>query len=93
MLHTMIVILLVVMAFSAVYMGARLVFNLNGNVDRKLARRRAVLELKGQRSGDLAFADTQSFGPIFYRIVGGVIGLTGLFLLALLAIGATRPFR
>ncbi|MFG1670882.1 hypothetical protein [Streptomyces sp. Y7] len=52
-------------------------------MEATLARRRAVLELKGRRTGDLSLADTESLGPWFFKLIGGVIAVGGLALLAL----------
>ncbi|MEU9744886.1 hypothetical protein [Streptomyces niveus] len=67
-------------------MGARWAFNLGGAVDSAMQRRRAVLELKGQRSGDLGMASNDSIGPSFFRIIGGVVAVGSLVLLALSSI-------
>ncbi|MBN0048189.1 hypothetical protein JS756_29585 [Streptomyces actuosus] len=78
-----VLIFLATFAAAGVYMGARWVFNLHGAVDKALARRRAVLELKGQQTGNLSLADTESLGPWFFKLVGGVLGVAGLILLAI----------
>ncbi|MET9386616.1 hypothetical protein ABZY09_37615 [Streptomyces sp. NPDC002928] len=80
---TGVLIFLAALAAAAVYTGARWAFNLRGAVDSTLARRRAVLELKGQRTGNLSLADTESLGPGFFKFMGSVIALAGLVLLAL----------
>ncbi|WP_189712854.1 hypothetical protein [Streptomyces phaeofaciens] len=74
---------------AAVCIGARWAFNVRGAVDTTLARRRAALELMGQRAGDLSLADTKSLGPGFFKFMGGVITVAGLALLALSLILAT----
>ncbi|MER5755982.1 hypothetical protein [Streptomyces sp. NPDC002088] len=86
---TGVLIFLAAFGAAAVYMGARWAFNLRGAVDVTLARRRAALELKGQRTGDLSLADTESLGPGFFKFFGGVIAVAGLAVLALSMILAT----
>ncbi|MGW1885554.1 hypothetical protein [Streptomyces sp. NPDC001970] len=80
---TGLLICLAAMGAAAVYGGARWAFNLRGAVDATLQRRRAVLELKGQRSGDLNFADNNHVSPWLFRLAGGVMGVAGLALLAM----------
>lgn len=86
---TGVLIFVAALGAAAVYIGGRLVFNLRGAVDATLARRRAALELKGQRTGNLSLADTESLGPGFFKILGSVIAVAGLALLALSLILAT----
>ncbi|MFD9322294.1 hypothetical protein ACFWDQ_32395 [Streptomyces sp. NPDC060053] len=62
---------------------------MRGAVDAALARRRAALELRGRRTGDLSLADTESLGPGFFKFMGGVIAVAGCALLALSLILAT----
>ncbi|QJT02637.1 hypothetical protein G9272_21960 [Streptomyces asoensis] len=80
---TGVLVLLAVLGAAAVYIGARWAFDLRGAVDATLARRRAALELKGQRTGNLGLADTESLSPGFYRLIGGVMAVGGLALLTL----------
>lgn len=68
---------------AALVMGVRWAFNLRGAVDSTMRRLRAVLELKGQRSGNLSLADNDPIGPWFFRIMGSVVALGGLGMLAL----------
>lgn len=86
---TAVLIFLAALGAAAVYIGARWAFNLRGAVDTTLARRRAALELKGQRTGNLSLADTESLSPGFLKIIGSVIAVAGLALLALSLILAT----
>ncbi|MFF3502023.1 hypothetical protein [Streptomyces sp. NPDC003247] len=85
-----VLIFLAALGAAAVCFGARWTFNLRGAVDATLARRRAALELKGQRTGDLSLADTESLGPGFFKLIGSVIAVAGLALLALSLILATH---
>ncbi|WP_143098943.1 hypothetical protein [Streptomyces sp. yr375] len=80
---TGVLIFLAALGAAAICIGARWAFNLRGAVDATLARRRAALELRGQRTGDLSLADTDSVGPGFFKYLGGVIAVAGLALLAL----------
>lgn len=84
-----VLILLAVLGAAAVCLGGRWAFNLRGAVDSTLARRRAALELRGQRTGDLSLADTKSLSPVFFRYVGSVIAVAGLAMLGLSLILAT----
>ncbi|MFC8826628.1 hypothetical protein ACFT9I_14945 [Streptomyces sp. NPDC057137] len=83
---TGLLIFLGAMGAVAVIIGARWAFNLRGAVDSTLQRRRAVLELKGQRTGDLGLAVNDSIGPSFFRIIGSVVAVAGFGLLALSSI-------
>ncbi|MER6789857.1 hypothetical protein ABT330_35525 [Streptomyces sp. NPDC000658] len=76
-------ILLAVLGVAAVCFGARWAFNLRGAVDTTLARRRAALELRGARTGDLSLAETDGVSAGFFRLVGGVLTAAGLVLLVL----------
>ncbi|MFJ4619741.1 hypothetical protein [Streptomyces sp. NPDC088812] len=87
---TGVLIFLAALGAAAVFMGARLAFNLRGAVDATLARRRAALELRGQRTGDLSLAETDSLGPGFFKLIGSVVAVAGLALLALSLILATH---
>ncbi|MEV0850410.1 hypothetical protein AB0J21_31905 [Streptomyces sp. NPDC049954] len=83
-------VLLFALGAVAVWFGARWAFNLGGAVDGMLARRRAVLELRGSRTGELSLADNDGFGPWFFRLAGSVMALAGVVLLLLglaLAVG------
>ncbi|MER6415618.1 hypothetical protein [Streptomyces humidus] len=80
---TGVLIFLAALGAAAVYIGARWAFNLRGAVDATLARRRAALELRGQRTGNLSLADTESLGLGFFKLIGSVIAVGGLVLLAL----------
>ncbi|WP_455357377.1 hypothetical protein [Streptomyces sp. SYSU K217416] len=80
---TGLLIFLAALGAAGTYGGARWVFNLRGAVDATLQRRRAVLELKGQRSGNLSVAGNDPIGPWFFKLCGSVIGLAGLVLLAM----------
>ena len=84
-----VLILLAVLGVAAVYFGGRWAFNLGGAVETTLARRRAALELRGQRTGNLSLADTESLSPGFFKLIGSVIAVAGLVLLALSLILAT----
>ncbi|MFD7136736.1 hypothetical protein [Streptomyces sp. NPDC059894] len=86
---TGVLIFLAALGAAAVCVGARWAFNLRGAVDATLARRRAALELRGRRTGDLSLADTESLGPGFFKFMGSVIAVGGLALLALSLILAT----
>ncbi|MET4920933.1 hypothetical protein P3L51_00865 [Streptomyces sp. PSRA5] len=83
---TGLLIFLGVMGAVALIMGVRWAFNWRGAVDSTLQRRRAVLELKGQRSGDLGLAGNDSIGPWFFRIIGSIVAVAGLGLLTLSSI-------
>jgi hypothetical protein len=84
-----VLLLLAVVGVAAVYIGGRWAFNLRGAVDSTLARRRAALELRGQRTGNLSLADTESLSPFFFKFVGSVIAVAGLAMLTLSLILAT----
>lgn len=78
-----VLILLAALGFAAVFIGGRLTFNVRGAVDATLARRRAVLELKAQQTGDLGLPETWSLSPFFFKFLGSVTMVAGLVLLAL----------
>ncbi|MEV7796114.1 hypothetical protein AB0O68_29610 [Streptomyces sp. NPDC087512] len=84
-----VLILLAVLGVAAIWFGGRWAFNLGGAVETTLARRRAALELRGLRTGDLGLADTEGLGPSFFRLIGGVMAVAGLVLLTLSLILAT----
>lgn len=65
----------------AVWFGARWAFNLGGAADGMLARRRAVLQLRGSRTGELRLADNDGLGASFFRLTDGVMAVAGLVLL------------
>ncbi|MER6169580.1 hypothetical protein, partial [Streptomyces violaceorubidus] len=69
--------------------GGRMAFNVRGAVDATLARRRAVLELKAQSTGDLGLPDTWSLSPFFFKFLGSVTMMAGFALLALTLILVT----
>ncbi|MFJ9011965.1 hypothetical protein [Streptomyces canus] len=77
-----VLIFLAALGTAAVHVGARWAFNLRGAVDTTLARRRAALELRGRRAGDLSLVDTESLSPGLFEFMGSVI-VGGLALLAL----------
>ncbi|MFE4257149.1 hypothetical protein ACFRU3_48730 [Streptomyces sp. NPDC056910] len=76
--------LLLVTALGAAghVIGARWTFNLGGAVDTLLARRKAGLELRAQRSGNLGAIDTDGVGYGFYRAAGILLIVSGVALLA-----------
>ncbi|WP_157849351.1 hypothetical protein [Streptomyces violaceorubidus] len=78
-----VLIFLAALGFAAVFAGGRLAFNVRGAVDATLARRRAVLELKAQSTGDLGLPDTWSFSPFFFKFLGSVTMVAVFVLLAL----------
>lgn len=84
-----VLIFLAALGFAAVFTGGRLAFNVRGAVDVTLARRRAVLELKAQSTGDLGLPDTWSLSPFFFKFLGSVTMVAGFALLALSLILAT----
>lgn len=57
-------------------------FNPGGAVDTLLARRRAGLELRAQRSGNRWAVDTDGVGPGFYKLAGIVLIISGVALMA-----------
>ncbi|MFL9659707.1 hypothetical protein ACJ7VE_39155 [Streptomyces sp. PB17] len=84
-----VLIFLAALGVGGVFIGGRLAFNVRGAVDSTLVRRRAVLEVRAQRTGDLRLSDTGSLGPFFFRFVGSVTMVAGVALLALSLILAT----
>ncbi|MFG3323934.1 hypothetical protein ACGF3J_38440 [Streptomyces sp. NPDC048171] len=86
---TGVLFLLIALGAAGVYFGGRLAFNLGGAVDSMLERRRAALELRAQRTGNLSLAETGSLSPGFFKFVGSVSAVAGLALLALSLILAT----
>lgn len=86
---TGVLIFLAALGAAAICIGARWAFNVRGAVDATLARRRASLELRGRRTGDLSLADTKSLGPGFFKFMGSVTAVAGLALPALSLILAT----
>ncbi|MFE2648042.1 hypothetical protein ACFXDO_36650 [Streptomyces nigra] len=78
-----VLILLVVLGAAAVCFGGRWAFNVRGAVESTLTRRRAALEVRGRRTGDLSLADTESLSPFFFRFLGSVIAVAGLAMVGL----------
>lgn len=84
-----VLILFAVLGVAAVCLGGRWALNLRGAVESTLARRRAALEVRGRRTGDLSLADTESLSPFFFRFLGSVIAVAGLAMVGLSLILAT----
>ncbi|MFJ3225071.1 hypothetical protein ACIPJS_17205 [Streptomyces sp. NPDC086783] len=61
----------------------RWTFNLGGAVDDQLARRRAGMELRVQRSGGLGALETDGVGPGFYKFAGVCLMAAGPVLFAI----------
>jgi hypothetical protein len=82
-------VLLGALGAAALIYGLRWVFNVRGALDSTVQRRRALLELKGQQAGNLSLAANDIKGHGYFRVAGCIIAVSGLVLLALVAVLAT----
>ncbi|WP_299528971.1 hypothetical protein [uncultured Streptomyces sp.] len=86
---TSLFVFLALLGVGALVYGGRWAFDVRGAVASTLARRRAVLELKAQQSGNLGLVGADGVGPWFFRLFGGVIAAGGLLLLLVSVVSLT----
>ncbi|KKZ70143.1 hypothetical protein VO63_30570 [Streptomyces showdoensis] len=73
-------ILLLVFGVGAAGWGAMFLFDLRGATGKAVARRNAVRAVTGARNLDLRLTEPSRLGAWFFRVVGGIGLLGGLFL-------------
>ncbi|MFE1299095.1 hypothetical protein [Streptomyces sp. NPDC058731] len=74
-------ILVLVIGVAGAAWGARFLFDVGGATGKVVERRNAVRAVTGARTMDLRLTEPSRFGPWFFRLVGGIVFLGGLFLL------------